>query len=71
MWAHLRCSYEIRKEAIYLAVVEEPQALRQLDSTIEELAGVVSTTRARERHLVFTSSFIGFVLTSRLFERNC
>ena len=23
MWAHLCCSYEIRKEAMYLAVVEE------------------------------------------------
>jgi len=37
MWDHLRHSYEIRNEAMYLAVVEEDQALRQLDSTVEDL----------------------------------
>ncbi|KAG2536058.1 hypothetical protein PVAP13_9NG154400 [Panicum virgatum] len=36
MWAHLRRSYEIRNEALYLAVVEEAQSLRQHDSTVEE-----------------------------------
>ncbi|CAD6218794.1 unnamed protein product [Miscanthus lutarioriparius] len=35
MWDHLRRSYEIRNEAMYLAVVEEAQSLRQLDSTVE------------------------------------
>jgi hypothetical protein len=35
-WAHLRRSYEIRNEALYLAVVEEAQSLRQHDSTVEE-----------------------------------
>lgn len=28
MWAHLRQSYEIRNEAMYIAVVEEAQSLR-------------------------------------------
>ncbi|CAD6218291.1 unnamed protein product [Miscanthus lutarioriparius] len=36
MWDHLRRSYEIRNEAMYLAVVEEAQSLRQLDSTVED-----------------------------------
>ncbi|RLN08039.1 hypothetical protein C2845_PM11G17940 [Panicum miliaceum] len=36
MWAHLRRSYEIRNEALYLAVVEEAYSLRQHDSTVEE-----------------------------------
>ena len=36
MWAHLRRSYEIRNEALYLAVVEEAQSLRQHDSIVEE-----------------------------------
>nr|CAB3470978.1 unnamed protein product [Digitaria exilis] len=36
MWAQLRHNYEIRNEALYLAVVEEAQSLRQHDSTIEE-----------------------------------
>jgi hypothetical protein len=36
MWAHLRRSYEIRNETLYLAVVEEAQSLRQHDSTVEE-----------------------------------
>ena len=36
MWEHLRCSYEIRNEAMYLAVVEEAQSLRQLDSTVDD-----------------------------------
>ena len=36
MWAHLRRNYEIRNEALYLAVVEEAQSLRQHDSTVEE-----------------------------------
>ena len=36
MWAHLRRSYKIRNEALYLAVVEEAQLLRQHDSTMEE-----------------------------------
>jgi hypothetical protein len=36
MWDHLSRSYEIRNEAMYLAVVEEAQALRQLDSTVDD-----------------------------------
>ncbi|CAD6256571.1 unnamed protein product [Miscanthus lutarioriparius] len=36
MWDHLRRSYEIRNEAMYLAVVEEAQLLRQLDSTVND-----------------------------------
>jgi hypothetical protein len=36
MWDHLCRSYEIRNEAMYLAVVEEAQSLRQLDSTVED-----------------------------------
>ncbi|CAD6250315.1 unnamed protein product [Miscanthus lutarioriparius] len=36
MWDHFRRSYEIRNKAMYLAVVEEAQSLRQLDSTIED-----------------------------------
>jgi len=36
MWDHLRRSYEIHNEAMYLAVVEEAQSLRQLDSTVED-----------------------------------
>ena len=36
MWAHLRCSYEIRNEALYIAVMKEAQSLSQLDSTVEE-----------------------------------
>jgi len=36
MWAHLRRSYEIRNEALYLVVVEEAQSLRQHNSTVEE-----------------------------------
>ena len=36
MWDHLRHSYEIRNKAMYLAVVEEAQALSQLDSTVED-----------------------------------
>ncbi|CAD6214062.1 unnamed protein product [Miscanthus lutarioriparius] len=35
MWDHLCRSYEIRNEAMYLAVVEEAQSLRQFDSTVE------------------------------------
>jgi len=36
MWAHLRRSYAISNKALYLAVVEEAQSLRQHDSTVEE-----------------------------------
>ena len=36
MWAHLRRSYEIRNEALYLVVVEEAQSLQQQNSTVEE-----------------------------------
>jgi hypothetical protein len=36
MWDHLCHSYKIRNEAMYLVVVEEAQALRQLDSTVED-----------------------------------
>jgi hypothetical protein len=36
MWDHLHCSYEIRNEAMYLAIVEEAQSLRQLDSIVED-----------------------------------
>ena len=36
MWDHLRRSYEIHNEEMYLAVVEEAQSLRQLDSIVEE-----------------------------------
>ncbi|CAD6256592.1 unnamed protein product [Miscanthus lutarioriparius] len=50
MWDHLRRSYEIRNEAMYLAVVEEAQLLRQLDSTVNDFhlqmttaCGIVST----------------------------
>jgi hypothetical protein len=43
MWVHLRCSYEIHNEALYLAVVEEAQSLRQHDSTVEEFHRQMST----------------------------
>ena len=36
MWDHLHRSYEIRNEAMYLAVVEEAQSLRQLDYTVKD-----------------------------------
>jgi len=36
MWAHLRHSYKIYNEALYLAMVEEAQLPRQHDSTVEE-----------------------------------
>ena len=36
MWAHLHRSYEIRNEALYLAVVEEAQSPHQHESTVEE-----------------------------------
>ncbi|XP_066329839.1 uncharacterized protein [Miscanthus floridulus] len=36
MWAHLCRSYETCNEAMYLAIVEEAQALRQLGSTVED-----------------------------------
>jgi hypothetical protein len=35
MWDHLRHSYEIHNEAMYLVVVKKAKSLRQLDSTVD------------------------------------
>ncbi|CAD6267582.1 unnamed protein product [Miscanthus lutarioriparius] len=51
MWDHLRHSYEICNEAMYLAVVEEAQSLRQLDSTVEDFHQVMPELRAEETRL--------------------
>ena len=36
MWDHLHHSYDIHNEAMYLAIVQEAQSLRQLDSIVKD-----------------------------------